>query len=368
MQSSAATYIWLLALLITKTTTAPVAANHGDAQLVADPTFGPQPGESSLYSTYYGQAPPFPANVTVPIYPTEDGPAAPDDQLWQNLLAAEWVIFSFYQSGVEAFNASSFIDSGFSNITYQRIMEIRDNEAGHLRIFQNQISSTSLKPGPCKYRFPFDTPASFLALSTLIEVASMAFLTGLVQDAQLNATKGALAAVGQVETRHEAWGLQDVWNTDPFSGPSDTSFPYAKEILDVTNNFIIKGSCPPANPPYPYPSQHLPRVSITNGTESVAPGSNIQLEFPDPTNQPRFKTSTQYYAIFFHGVTNISVPVDTACLQEGFINTTIPKQFEAKGVIIGVIADAKGASTLESVVSAPVFFLQQPDFLGTRVI
>ena len=78
------------------------------------------------------------------------GVAGPDDVRFQNLLSAEWVVYNFYQAGVEAFNASSFVAQGFPNNTYERIMSIRDNEAGHLRIFQNAISSNSIKPGPCK--------------------------------------------------------------------------------------------------------------------------------------------------------------------------------------------------------------------------
>jgi hypothetical protein len=336
----------VIALWATKAAAAPNCTNSADAQQLANPDFGPTPGESSIYSTYYGLTPPFPANVTVPICPTEDGPPGPDDNLWQNLLAAEWAIFSFYQAGVEAFNTSSFTSIGFPNNTYQRIMQVRDNEAGHLRIFQNAISPTSLKPGPCKYQFPFDTPTSFLALSTLIEVASMAFLTGLVQEAKAGAVKGALMGVGQVETRHEAWLLTDAWNVDPFGGPSDTVFPYAKEILDVTNEFVVAGTCPSVNPPYP----------------------NIELNFTDPTNQPSFNLDTQYYAVFFHGVGNASVPIDTSHFPNEGVNVTIPQQFESKGVIIGVIADAEGAPTLESVIAGPSFFLQQPASLGTQVV
>ncbi|KAH8901171.1 hypothetical protein GQ53DRAFT_850608 [Thozetella sp. PMI_491] len=358
----------LLALLTIGAAAAPVTANSTEAQLLANPDFGPQPGKSSLFSTYYGLPPPFPANVTVPIYPTKDGLPAPDDELWQNLLAAEWIIFSFYQSGVEAFNTSSFTDIGFPNTTYQRIMEIRDNEAGHLRIFQNQISATSVKPGPCEYQFPFDTPTSFLALSTLIEIASMAFLTGLVQEAQEDAAKGALTAIGQVETRHETWVLLEAWGADPFSGPSDTAFPYAKEILDITNEFVVRGSCPSVNPQYPYPSQDLPNMRLADGTTSVTPGSSILLNFTNPTNQPTFKAGTEYYAVFLHGITNISVPIDTSCFPWKAINVTIPRQFETKGVIIAVIADLEGAPTLESIVAGPTFLLEQPVALGTQVI
>ncbi|KAF4493252.1 1-phosphatidylinositol-4,5-bisphosphate phosphodiesterase 1 [Fusarium agapanthi] len=125
--------------------------------------------------------------------------------VWQNLLSAEWAIFSFYQWGLETFNKAAFVEAGYPNTTYDRIQEIRDNEAGHLRIFQDQISDTSLKPGACKYQYLFNNPDSFLVLSTFIEIASMAFLTGLVQMAKLPGSQDAMTAIAAVKTRHETF-------------------------------------------------------------------------------------------------------------------------------------------------------------------
>ncbi|CZR56807.1 related to stress response protein rds1p [Phialocephala subalpina] len=333
-----------------------------DSQILSNTSYGLIPGESSYYSNYPSKDPPFPANITAPVLNTTSGPAGPDDLMWQNLLSAEWVIYSFYQTAVEMFNTNSFTPLGLPNTTYQRIVSIRDNEAGHLRIFQDQISSNSVKPGACKYEFPFTKSEEFLAFQNLIEISSMAFLTGLVQQGQLNITKGALTAVAETETRHLVWGLIDVWNVDPFAGPSDTSFPYANQILDTTNRFIVPGSCPSANPSYPSPSQHLPPMAITNSTKSVTPGSKIQLQFEDPTNQPEFREEKEYYAVWFHGVENITVPFDTKTNK-----TIVPATFEEKGLIIGVLADEEGATTLESVVAGPIYLLQQPTALGTML-
>ena len=168
-----------------------------------DPTCGPIPGESSLYSEYNQKSSPFPANMTAPIPATSTGPVGEDDVLFQNLLSAEWAVYSFYQQGVEAFNQSVFVDLGLPNTTYQRLIEIRDNEAGHLRIFQDSISSASIKPGACRYEYGFADAMEFLALQNIIEVSSMAFLTGLAQQAKLLSTLGALVAIGETETRHE---------------------------------------------------------------------------------------------------------------------------------------------------------------------
>ncbi|KAL7625702.1 hypothetical protein AAE478_004923 [Parahypoxylon ruwenzoriense] len=361
----------LLAPLVSVATAKPLLGKGGtfmESQKLADPNYGPVPGQDPLFSTYYGVEPPFPGNLKDPVFPTKKGPPGEDDQVWQNLLSAEWVIFDFYQQAVEAFNETAFIKVGMPNTTYKRIQEIRNNEAGHLRIFQNQISPTSIKPGACEYRFPFYDPLSFLALVTVLEISSMSFLTGLVQQATLPSSQGAMLAIAETEARHEVWSLIEIWKTNPFAGPSDTVFPYANQILDTTNAFVVPGSCPRPNPEYPSPRQDLPALGAAAGTKSLTPGSNIALNFTDPTNQPRFDPHTQYYAVFFHGVANASVPIDTSAWPEREIRVTIPERFETKGVVVAVVADAPGAPTKESVVAGPGIILEQPVELGTKLI
>jgi hypothetical protein len=357
---------FLLGAFLYSTAYAAALSSHDkhNAQQLADPNYGPIPGQDPLYSSYRGKAPPFPGNITDPIRPTAKGPPGIDDLVWQNLLSGEWAIFSFYQQGVEMFNTTVFVEAGYPNTTYDRIQEIRDNEAGHLRIFQNEITPTSIKPGPCKYAFPFDSPTSFLALATLIEISSMSFLTGLVQMAKLPASQGAMAAIAATETRHEIWALLDIWKTNPFAGPSDTIFPFANEILDTINAFIVPGSCPSNNPVFPSPRQNLPPFSPASSTKSIQPGSNIVLNFTDPINQPSFSEGVQYYATFFHGPSNISVPIDTTNWPCEDIEVMIPSQFEARGIIIVVLADTMGAPTLTTVKAGPAMLLEQPAELG----
>ncbi|KAK8110464.1 uncharacterized protein PG998_006921 [Apiospora kogelbergensis] len=332
-----------------------------EAQKLADPSYGPVPGQDPIFNTYWGKAP-----TPHPAY--QEGPPGVDDQVWQNLLAAEWIIFEFYQQAVEMFNESSFIAAGMPNTTYERVKEIRNNEAGHLRIFQNQISETSVKPGACKYQFPYKDPQSFLALGTVLEISSMAFLTGLVQQVKLNTAKGAMLAIAETETRHEVWALMDIWKVNPLGGPSDTVFPYANEVLGSTGSLVVPGSCPKENPEYPSPNQHLPNLGASKNTKSLAPGSTIDLAFGDPTNQPKFAKGKQYYAVFFHGVANISVPIETCDWPQKNITVTIPPQFEEKGVIAAVVADTPGAPTKETVIAGPGIILEQPEPLGVKLL
>lgn len=286
--------------------------------------------------------------------PTTTGPHGPDDILFQNLLSAEWAIFEFYQQGVEMFNASSFVALGLPNTTYDRIQEIRDNEAGHLAIFQSSISSNSLKPGPCKYQFGVTSAEAFIVTLTLLEIASMAFLTGLVQQANTSSTKGALTAIAETESRHNTWALMDIWDVNPFAGPADTSFPYANEILDSTNQFIVPGSCPQENLEYPYPSQGLPQFTYNPKTNSsLTSGTEIEYVFTTPP--PAWDPAQCYYAVFFHELLNISMPFNTKTNT-----TTIPDFDLNKGLIVGIIADTPGAPTLDTVVAGPVLLVEQP--------
>ena len=184
----------------------------------------------------------------------------------------------------------------------------------------------------------------------------MAFLTGLVLQAQTNASKGALVAIAETEARHEVWHLIDIWNASPFGGPADTSFPYANQLLDLTNDFVIPGSCPSQNPPYPYPRQNLPQFGVApNSSSTLLPGSDITFVFRDPANVPAFQEGKDYYAVFYHSLDVISVPFDVEMNR-----TVIPSVFERKGVYLVVIANLEGAPTLESVVAGPLNIFEQP--------
>ena len=334
---------------------APAASPPGSSEILDDPDFGPIPSESSYYSSDSSKSPPFPGNYTQPVFPTSNGTKGADDLLFQNLLGAEWAIYAFYQYGVETFNESVFIEAGYPNTTYDRIVEIRDNEAGHARLFGEAISNASTKPALCKYQFGLNSPTAYLAAHTVVEISSMAFLTGLILQAKLDSSKAALLAIAETESRHEAWGLIEIWNESPFGGPVDTVFPYANEILDTTKVFIVPGSCPTGNPDYPVPSQNLPAVSYVTKSTTLAPGSEVTLAFTNPLNQPKFVLGTTYYAVFFHGLLNITEPFDPKTNK-----TTIPAEFEAKGLFLAVISDTPGAPTIDTVKAGPWILTEQP--------
>ncbi|KAK5109868.1 hypothetical protein LTR62_006475 [Meristemomyces frigidus] len=335
------------------------------APLTGENSYGPIPGQTPLYNDYRGISAPFPAGkVTGPTLPTASGPPGPEDYLWQNLVAAEWTILAFYQHAVELFNISSFTSLGLPITTYGRIVEIRDNEAGHLNIFYREISNTSTKPGPCEYDFGFEHPLDpefFLGEQVFIELSSISFLSGLVNQAVSPTSRSALVVVGSVETRHNAWALTNSWGIDPFDGPADAAYPWPEQILGLTTRFIKNGSCPVANPAYPYPNQEKPAMSFITTVSSGHPGEAIQFTFPG--HEPKWKHGKEYYAVFVHAINNITVPFDP---KTGM--STVPAEFDSnRGLIYALIVDQPGAPCLESMLAGPLTLLQQPAALTTVI-
>ena len=192
-------------------------------------------------------------------------------------------------------------------------------------------------------------------------------------------------AIGQVEARHEVklqalqnsppttrsvqhqtnlewqtWAMIDVWNVNPFSGPSDTVYPYANQILDLVGTYyIVPGSCPAQNPQYPYPTQHLPKIDFNPHTTTGHPGSPITFAYTNQSMVPTYEAGKEYYAVFFHGVLNTTMPFNPKTNS-----STIPAAFDmGRGIIMAVIADAPGAPTQESVLAGPLILFQQPESL-----
>ena len=124
----------------------------------------------------------------------------------------------------------------------------------------------------------------------------------------------------------------------------------------VRQNFIVPGSCPSDNPIFPTPDQNLPGLGFNTNTSTAHPGEPITFIFIQPDNQPSFEDDKDYYAVFVHALTNVTVPFDPK-------NPTVivPDVFEkGKGIDIAVIADTPGAPTMESVVAGPLILVQQP--------
>jgi hypothetical protein len=190
-------------------------------------------------------------------------------------------------------------------------------------------------------------------------------------------------AIAQVETRHETRSLIENWRGSPFVGPAATAFPYANQILDITNAWIEPGSCPAANPESPFPRQELLRLSVigSDNVTSVQPGAEIVLSVQNQkggdhssnsSGVETFGAEKQYYAVFFHGLLNISVPIefssDASASASASFRVTVPADLEARGVFEAVLANEEGAPRAESVVAGPLVLLEDLAGLGLSLL
>lgn len=312
-------------------------------------------GQYEPYNTQRGPDPPYPGNRKNPILPTSNGLPAPDDALFQSLASAEWTIAHFYDFAIRKWNADTFVKLGFPNNTYDRLQEIRDNEVGHVQITLDMISDASTKPGPCEYEFNISSPMEFIIRQTLIEASGPAFLPGLTSQARESRSQGVLTSLSQVEVRHGTWSAMSLFNANPFTGPADTLYPYPMQILSQVAAYIVPGSCPKANPPFPNPPQRA--ATMVSHPPFPQAGDDVQFLFPVPSLQPEFESGKEYFVVYFHALGNITRKFDT---KDG--RSRVPGEFDkGKGVIVAVIADVPGATTEESVVGGPLLMLQQPD-------
>jgi hypothetical protein len=195
-----------------------------------------------------------------------------------------------------------------------------------------------------------------------IEAGSLAFLSGLIQVAQLNATKAALVAVAQVESRHSTWSLSFGFGADPFTGPVETVYPYPNQILATEDFWIIPGSCPAANPPYPIGGQDIPPLTYFPYVSDIRPGGALWLTYVNPNRTANIIPGKQYYSVTFHALYNITQPFNPV---RG--NMTIPAEIEPRGMVVICIADEPGAPTPESVVAGPIILTLSPGIVNTLI-
>jgi len=218
------------------------------------------------------------------------------------------------------------------------------------------------KPGKCKYNYGFQeantlvTQAqTYMALVSVIELGSMAYLTGLAQNSSTAAGLATIMGVISAETRHLTWVNSAVLAGDPFAGPSDTVYPYATQILSNTKQFVIDGSCPSGNPTYPIGDQLLPKLSPAN-TSMIQEGGFIDLTFKNASHgdhsPPSLKTGDNISVVFFHSLWNYTVPITVD--DPSVLRAQIPNITSWSGELIVTLTDQQSIQKAKDVIAGPL--------------
>ncbi|PWN36508.1 uncharacterized protein FA14DRAFT_175820 [Meira miltonrushii] len=322
--------------------------------------------ENSIYgknATSYG-----PQTYGQSTFPAPSNPAevSADQILFQNLLAAEWIVDSMYTSGLAFFTQSDFTSAGYPNNTYDQLQSVYQNENGHLKLFERAIDSNVVKPGRCNYSYGFEHIANkteavrvYMNIVSEVEIGSMAYLTGLAHQAEEVETLYTIMGTISAETRHLTYVNGQVLNVGDFVGPTDTIYPFPLQLLSVTKQFIVPNSCPAENPPYPSPDQDLPKLSI-DIKKSKIQSKNGSLTLTADLKDTQSKNDLS--VIFFQSVFNYTERATS--LGNNIFQVSIPNLTSDKGNLIVALSNTSDVTKKEDIVAGPLEIQLGVPFLG----
>lgn len=124
---------------------------------------------------------------------------------------------------------------------------------------------------PCEYNFPYTDPASFTALSAIIENVGVSAYLGAAGSISNAAYLTAAGSILTTEARHQAWVSAAVNKNEGWSGPYDTPVGFNVVYSAVTPFFV---SCPASNPALPFKA--FPALTYDAKTGAVTGASDGQ--------------------------------------------------------------------------------------------
>lgn len=153
-------------------------------------------------------------------------------------LTLEHLETAFYRDGLAQFADQAFLDAGLQTSVRDRLVEIGEHEAAHVKTLTAVISDLGGEPvEEATYDFGYTDLTSFFQVAAAIENTGVDAYTGAAQylieeDALLTA---ALTIHG-VEARHAAY-LNLLTATSPFPDAVDAPLTPA-EVLEIAGPFI----------------------------------------------------------------------------------------------------------------------------------
>lgn len=312
--------------------------------------------DNSIYgknATSYG---PINYGQTTFPKPSKQIKSSGDQLLFQNLLAAEWIVDSMYASGLQHFTQSDFTAAGYPNNTYAQLESVYQNENGHLRLFERAIDENVIKPGRCNYSYGFEqisnkTEAAqiYMNIVSEVEIGSMAYLTGLAHQAEQVETLYTIMGTISAETRHLTYVNGQVLVVGNFVGPTDTIYPFPLQLLSVTKQFIVPNSCPHDNPPYPSPDQNLPKLLLDIKRSNIqSKNGNLTLSALLTDSQAK----DDLHVVFFQSVFNYTEKVTS--LGNNTYQVNIPTLTSDKGNLIVALSNTSHVTKKEDIIAGPL--------------
>ena len=182
---------------------------------------------------------------------------------------------------------------------------------------------------------PYTDPASFAALSTVLEgVGTSAYLGA----AHLLSDPAVLTAAGAIlttEARHAAWVNSAVLKEQPWSGALDVPLDQ-NQVFTLAASFIT--SCSSSNAKLPFTAFPALTVADASGASSPCPRDSVQLSYDSNS------TDAAYLALFT-GLGTLFAPID------GNKQTTLPTSLQ--GTVYAVVTTNDTAVSEDSTLTGP---------------
>ncbi|KAG8710378.1 hypothetical protein FRC09_000161 [Ceratobasidium sp. 395] len=260
-----------------------------------------------------------------------DGPS--DADILNYALTLEHLENAFYKGALEKFDADAFKKAGFEPFVRGRFQQIVDHEATHVQFLSDALGDKATKP--CTYKFPYNDPKSFAALSMALEGTGVSAYLGAAKLISNKDYLAAAAAILTTESRHAAWISSSVNMGAPWSGAFDIPLSL-NQVYSLAAAFIT--NCPSSNPPLPvkaFPALTVPTSYMAGDTISVSFDSSMA------------KGKNTYMA-FFTGLTTKFVPI-----QNGKV--TVPK--DLMGTVYAVVTTDSKSTNDDNTVAGPAILM-----------
>lgn len=276
------------------------------------------------------------ANVLPPVN------SSTDESVLQLALYLEHLEFSLYTGGFNNFTDAQYTAAGFPPGFRENVGVIAQHEETHASTIASILTKAGFSPvPPCTYKFPYDSPTSFVDLANMItSVGIGAYLGGSELLTDDPALLVAASSIVTVESRHDAY-LRAGVGASPFPNSFDTALT-AVFAYNLAKMFIVE--CPQQ-----LPIPVLPTLTL----ESPMPPSNLQPPTPAGTilkftfDPSKFFVQVDPNAPLYIGlinqVTNITYTEVTSC---GTGCATIPLPEGESGAAFAVLTTFPTADAL----------------------
>ncbi|KAG8776498.1 hypothetical protein FRC12_000866 [Ceratobasidium sp. 428] len=271
------------------------------------------------------------ASSVIALPARRDGPS--DADILNYALTLEHLENAFYKGALEKFDADAFKKVGFEPFVRGRFQQIVDHEATHVQFLSDALGDKATKP--CTYKFPYNDPKSFAALSMALEGTGVSAYLGAAKLISNKDYLTAAAAVLTTESRHAAWISASVNMGAPWSSAFDIPLSL-NQVYSLAAAFIT--DCPSSNPPLPVKA--FPALAVPT---SYKAGDTISVSFD--SSMAKGKNT---YMAFFTGLTAKFAPI-----QNGKV--TIPK--DLMGTVYAVVTTDNKNTNDDNTVAGPAILM-----------